>query len=522
MDSNLDEKKEQKVVERVRIGWAKREISTNEPVSINGQFYLRVSEGIHDPLYVTAMCIDGGAEQDAFIFCSCDVTVVTAELLSATNEALKKLRPDIPEQMLILNATHTHSSVSLCSTPSRTPDGRSIYPGKQSCQEVAEKIVEAVAEAWDNRRYGGIGYGYGYAVAGHSRRTIYLRDMEEKYSRPSAPQGHGIMYGKTNDEDFSHFEAGADHFLNLMFTFDEKSKLTGIVVNVPCPSQTSEHFLKLSADYWNEVRQLVNREYGPEVFVLPQCAAAGDMTPRLLYYLKAQNRRFHLKYEIPLDQTDKSGNMVPSRYDLAMAQRRDIAERIFLGIQDVYSWACKDIQEQITVHHLREEIMLKPRMIREEELAWCKKAIAAVEAEIPDPANSTPEEYSKAVSRFHSVEGRNKRLLERYQTQEEKPGLPHIIHTMQVGDIAFVTNPFELYIDYMHRIQARSPFIQTFVVQLAGGGRAGYLSTERATRNKGYSASMFDNRVSYEGGQELVEYTLKALEEMCERKNGEG
>lgn len=413
-----------------------------------------------------------------------------------------------------MSATHTHSSVKTRKTQPKTPDGREIYPGEKTCQEVARKIVEAAGEAWDNRSFGGIGYGYGYAVVGHSRRTIYLKDMEKKYSRPSAPQGHGIMYGKTRDEDFSHFEAGADHFLNLMFTFDEKKKLTGIVVNVPCPSQTSEHFTKLSADYWNEVRQLVSQEYGPEVFVLPQCAAAGDIAPRLLHYLGAQNRRFHLKWGVPLDRLGKSGNMIPSEYNLAMAQRRDMAERIFLGIQDVYSWASKDIKEHVAIHHLREEVMLKRRMIQEEELKWCEKGIASVKAEIPDSADSTPEEYSKAMSRFKAVEDRNRRVMEQYNIQEENPRLPYIIHTMQVGEIAFVTNPFELYIDYMHRIQARSPFIQTFIVQLAGDTKGGYLSTERGTRNKGYSASIFDNHVGYEGGQELVEYTLKALEEI--------
>ena len=32
----------------IKIGWAKRDISTLEPVNINGQMYLRISEGIHD------------------------------------------------------------------------------------------------------------------------------------------------------------------------------------------------------------------------------------------------------------------------------------------------------------------------------------------------------------------------------------------------------------------------------------------------------------------------------------------
>lgn len=58
----------------VKIGWAKRDISTTEPVNINGQMYLRISEGIHDPIMVTALCVDGGEGQDAVFFVSCDIT----------------------------------------------------------------------------------------------------------------------------------------------------------------------------------------------------------------------------------------------------------------------------------------------------------------------------------------------------------------------------------------------------------------------------------------------------------------
>ena len=43
---------------RVKIGWGKRELSIDAPVSIPGQMYMRVSEGIHDPLLTTALCVD--------------------------------------------------------------------------------------------------------------------------------------------------------------------------------------------------------------------------------------------------------------------------------------------------------------------------------------------------------------------------------------------------------------------------------------------------------------------------------
>ena len=82
-------------------------------------------------------------------------------------------------------------------------------------------------------------------------------------------------------------------------------------------------------------------------------------------------------------------------------------------------------------------------------------------------------------------------------------------------DVAFATNRFELFIDFMHRIQARSPFVQTFIVQLTADprGRGSYLATERAQKNKGYSATPYCNQVSPKGGQQLVEQTLKMLDE---------
>ena len=95
---------------------------------------------------------------------------------------------------------------------------------------------------------------------------------------------------------------------------------------------------------------------------------------------------------------------------------------------------------------------------------------------------------------------------------------PCRIHVVKLGDIAFTSCPHELYIDYQHRIQARSPFVQTFMVQLASSevGAHGYLATERAAANKGYSAISYSCHVSPKGGQAMVERTLEILNDIKE------
>ncbi len=66
------------------------------------------------------------------------------------------------------------------------------------------------------------------------------------------------------------------------------------------------------------------------------------------------------------------------------------------------------------------------------------------------------------------------------------------------------------YTDYGVRIKARSPAVQTLVVQITSG-RAAYLPTRRAVAG-GYSARIVDGVVGPEGGDVLVHETVKRLE----------
>jgi hypothetical protein len=62
------------------------------------------------------------------------------------------------------------------------------------------------------------------------------------------------------------------------------------------------------------------------------------------------------------------------------------------------------------------------------------------------------------------------------------------------------------------RIKARSKAIQTFVVQLTGSGT--YLPVERSVKGGSYGAIASSCVVGPEGGKELVEETLKCIDEL--------
>ncbi|NLF94364.1 MAG: hypothetical protein GX564_10805, partial [Oligosphaeraceae bacterium] len=42
----------------LKIGWSSRDVSTTKPINIPGQFAMRISRGIMDPVTVTALVID--------------------------------------------------------------------------------------------------------------------------------------------------------------------------------------------------------------------------------------------------------------------------------------------------------------------------------------------------------------------------------------------------------------------------------------------------------------------------------
>ena len=501
----------------IRIGWASRDVSTDKPVSIPGQFHIRVSKGIMDPVTTTALVLDNG--NDCVVFVSCDLVVMRSGLLDEIRAKTRLLRPEIPVEKILASATHAHTG------PSHYREGRNtqatgslndeiplhgieIYSSDLYRAELSTAISEMIAEAWDKRAPGGIAYGYGYAVVAHSRRVCYFDDVS---TRPGAVKdstygihGHAVMYGNTDDPNFSHYEAGADHFVNLLYTFDSDGRLSGAIVNIPCPSQNSEDEEMLSADYWHDVRTEIRRRHG-DIFILPQCAAAGDLSPRILHYKKAQERRFRLKYG--------------EGHKTEMCARKDIAQRVAQCFDEVLSWAKKDIRREAKIDHRVSRMRLARRIISEEEY---RTAVQGLEAEMAEAFVDTgdPEGDLRHNSILVARRNRYRGVIDRWELQKTETTLPMELHVLRVGDIAFASNRFELYMDYQHRIQARSPFEQTFIIQLAGqpGEEGGtYLCTERGEANRSYSASVYCNQASPAAGQQIVEETVRQLKALYEK-----
>lgn len=474
---------------RLRIGWAVRDVTPKGKVNLAGQFRMRITDRVRDPVTVTALAISGGeAPEKAVIFVSCDTVSNSVYLTDKCREKIRALAGDVPAQCLIINATHTHTApdcrpgIYRYETLTREDSAGLIRPEAYR-DFLVEKIVEAAIESWRNRKEGFVAWGLGEAVIGHNRRAVYLKNFRERPDYQELPgqtiEINARMYGNTNDPWFSHIEGYEDHAVQFLFTFDGDRKLTGAAINLACPSQETEGLQEISADFWHDVRVVLREKYGQGLFVLPQCAAAGDQSPHLLLNRKAQERRMKLQ---------------------GVDARGLIARRVAAAFEETLAWASKDLRTAIPLRHVSKTVDLPCRTVTEEEYrqnqAWIKELRARAD--------------QSAVVRFID---RCQKVIDGYEAQGTgaRRVEPTEIHAVRLGEIVFATNPFELFLDYGVRIQARSPAVQTFIVQLAARGRewgGGYLPSKRAEAGGGYSASVYDNSVGSDGGDILVDETL--------------
>jgi hypothetical protein len=340
------------------------------------------------------------------------------------------------------------------------PDEGIIRPDEYR-EFLADRLVEAAADAWEGRQPGAVGWGLGHAVVAHNRRAQYA-------------DGRAVMYGRTDQPDFRAIEGMEDHGVEVLFVWDRDKNLLATAINVACPAQEVEGRSAVNADFWHQVRESLRARYGENLQVLGWIGAAGDQSPHLMFRKEAEERMRRLRGLERLDE---------------------IARRVVDAWEDAFVGARQEIQTDVPMAHTVETIELPVRLVTDAEYAG---ALEQVEALSKDPANRRRMLWHQAV-------------VDRYNQQQagEVPPYEMELHAIRLGDVAIATNDFELFTAYGIQMKARSRALQTFVLQLSGPGT--YLPTPIAVEGGGYSAIVESSVVGPEGGQVLVDRTVEAI-----------
>jgi len=367
-----------------------------------------------------------------------------------------------------------------------TADENVMTP-EEAGEFIAEKIAIAAAKAWENRTEALYSNEFGRAAVGMCRRVSY-------------DDGSGQMWGDTNTANFVALEGGNDSGIELLYTFDQDEKLTGVVANICCPAQILEQRSFISGDYWGRTKAFLREKFGQDIYLLALCGAAGDQCPRDLVRW--------VNPETPIDDPNvKRPNLLkrkadPSMYDIKGCNK--VGKRIANEIISVY----EEIQELKSDAVFEHKVIQLDLPLRKATMEEYQKAVREIEYYIEKNKDKTEFTFEDSA-RIDIHTG----TIARYFEQQDTEVYPIEYHVIRLGDIAFVTNPFELFLDYGNRIKARSYAEQTFIVQLCCG--AGYyLPTEKAEKAGHYSAYIASGKVGHQGGDLLVRESIKEINEM--------
>jgi hypothetical protein len=446
------------------LGGAMTSITPDGPVPLAGQMRTRISQAVESPVTATVLALEsrqGDRVLDQAILVACDLVGIREGVLDEVRAALKERVPDVDPQKVVLSATHTHTAPVMEDGLYDVPASGIVQPGEYR-KFFVQKVVEAIEEAWRSRQPGSVGWGLGHAVVAQNRLAVYA-------------DGRAQMYGPTTIPKFERFEGYEDHGVEVLFFWNAEGELMATGVNLACPAQEVEGRSAVNADFWHQIRETLRAKYGKDLLVLAWTGAAGDQSPHLMYRKDAEERMRRLR---KLDRL------------------QEISRRVVAAWEEAYEGARQEKHSDAVLLHRVETIELPVRLVTQEEALAAENQVETLKN---DPGGQRIRQWQQSV-------------IDRFNRQKPDDAFPTEIHVIRLGDVAIATNQFELFTDYGVQMKARSPALQTFVVQLAGPGT--YLPTPRGVAGGAYGAVIQSNRVGPEGGRALVAQTLELIGSM--------
>ena len=486
---------------KIMIGWSEADITpvTDKFIALAGQYYARLTKEIHSRLKTVAVAFSSGEEH--FLLASMDNGGVAEAFQKAVRDAVVKLEPAIKPENIFINAIHTHNAPA-AKVPAKVKGANGgvakpvVDPTVYSPQEYIDFVVPVMAQnlvnAWKNRKAGGIARAFGFARVGHCRRPVFA-------------DGTAEMYGDTTRLDFIGMEAGEDSGVDMLFTYDEAGKKTGMLLNVACPSQVMESTYKVSSDFAGATRELLKKEYGADFHMLYQISPAGCQSPRdLVRHYTTEPDFWHEDgvVEIANRLFTAVKNAVPGKIDQTPEFKVNTVRVSLPRRRATYQ------AYQAAKAELARLLAIKDEETAREE--FCANTHASEKLGGPGP-------YDDKTEHFVCIKNQQA-VITRYETQDEVPTMSFDMLVARLGDIAIANNPFELYLYYGQNIKARSKAQQTFLVQLSSGAsiHAGYLPSPDGEKFGGYGGMIINGQCGSEGGFKLADITVEEINKLFE------
>lgn len=240
----------------LEVGYGRADVTPDYPVAIAGSAATRISEGVDDPICVTFVALRQAQQT---------LLIATMDFVGSYEEYAGPLRSEvsratgIPEEFVILNCTHTHSSVNL---------RNGAAEGIARCRrEVTQGAIAAAKTALEDLSAAQVWYGSTYAKGMAWVRHYKMADGT--YA--------GANYGSFKKSTIVGHASEADTQMQIIrFVRPAQGKKDIVLMNFPAHG-TLHKSLMLSADFPGPARAYI--EENTDTLVAYFIAGAGDQVP---------------------------------------------------------------------------------------------------------------------------------------------------------------------------------------------------------------------------------------------------
>ena len=401
----------------LNVGFGRQNITPDYTVHLQGgDWKNRISTGTQDFLYITCIAIQEGEE--TVLLYTVDMKVATDPIVDGVKAAISSAT-GIPQNNVLINATHTHSGVAI----RYTWDGVDKYKVEFSNAAVAA-AQQAIADLAPAEVYADSTQATGMAHVRH-----YLMNDGTV---------SGSNFGDTSSGYKEHIKE-ADNELQIVKFDRGADKKPVVLTSFPSHCTFNENGTMLSADYPGPYRAYVEEQIGCYMAFFQ--GASGDQTPgsriagvKFTDDYKEYGKelgRYTVEALPTLTKVDGTGVSVASKTFTAPTNMKNMDKLV--GAQKAKSAAEQYGNNSEELKAILKEYNLASR----HEANWLVLR-----------ANAGPT-----------------------QTMELK--------VMSVGDLSFVLAPYEMFGDQGKAIKEQSPYENTFIITL-GEGSFNYIASNEA------------------------------------------
>ncbi|HEV3164372.1 MAG TPA: hypothetical protein VGZ22_10120 [Isosphaeraceae bacterium] len=423
----------------IHVGFGEADITPKPGSQSPGGMQRRVLSDVKDRLKAVAMVVRGWPESIALV--GIDALFVSEEMTARARQSIAK-KTQLAGDHVLIGASHTHSGGPVSSVFGSEAD-------PEYCNLVADRVAEAVTQAWNSLHDAEVGLGTGHESSLAFNRRFLMRNGKQ-VTHP----------GKANP-DMVKPAGPIDPAVGVLAARAPGGEMLGLFVNFAC-HLTIGRGDGFSADYVYDLREALRQHYHrPDLPVGFLLGAAGDVT-------QVDNQR----------PGRESGPEWSHIFGMALAAE---AAQVIGHMEWKTAVRCEGLRTTVAIP------------IRDEQ----------------EVKRQPPELGLGSGSAADAIYARERELLAKERA--EHPIIDCEVQVMRVGDLGIVTNGAEFFCQLGLDIKAASPFPTTWVVSLANQ-YIGYVPTPSAYYAGGYEPRTARSaKLAPWAGQSLVEAALGAL-----------